>query len=225
MVNQMIKQITQFYNDLKNKTPEELKENTWMIDLILEKIDTEINKKTREILEIDWIRTKTRDTPLHHYYTEIRESINKKLVKLLLTKQKIQTLLEKHNLITCHLDLKNDESMEKPLDLKLSCTRPTGYCFTHGTLGRKIWKIETYDHTEYWGSYGETMKHHIISDRWVGYFTCWGHNRVYIREDGSIVISHDMVNHDGVHVIHLNTKNPIKHETNTRKENETKQRD
>lgn len=174
-----------------------------LIDSILFNVDEKIKQLREALNENMKVLESVKGSNLVPYYLSIRPIMKREIQKLYSIKSKIMGILDSSNML-CKLDLWNDTSMEKPLPLILRCRGPKGYCFTSGLLSVRVEKVEPYDYDVYWRSLGYTYKHKLISDRWLGYFTCGGHNRAYIRSDGALVISHDTVNFDGVHVIHFN---------------------
>ena len=79
-----------------------------------------------------------------------------------------------------------------------ACGGPSGPCRLCRN-GFWVEKIEAYGWKEYRKLNDVSLKEHVlISSRWVE--GCGIHTRLYIREDGAVVFSHDTVGYEGVHV-------------------------
>lgn len=178
-----------------------------LIDLVLSGIDDEIERLRESLEKNKEVVDRLKGNKLVIHYLSIRPVIKRKIQELHVLKSKIMGLLDKSGML-CKIDLWNDTSMINSIPLILKCRGPRGYCFTTGLLSPKVANIESYDYEVYWRSLGYVYKHNLISDRWLGYSEC-GHNRAYIREDGALVISHDTIRFDGVHVVHFKDRKSI----------------
>lgn len=177
----------------------------WVLDGVLWRLDWELSRLGGS-LDVAERLLQVVDGYLAGYVRAGCESILGRVVTLLVLKQEIRGFLESRGLIRCRMDLEHDSDMDVPIPLRLECTGPTGYCFASGLLRPEVTGVEPFYFDEYWASYGRSMPHVLISDRWVAYWSCGGHNRVYVRDDGALVVSHDTVNFDGVHVVYFKRK-------------------
>ncbi len=89
---------------------------------------------------------------------------------------------------------------EDLLRVEIRCTSPTSAeCVCEGPECNLVERIEAYEWGEYWSRWRDHRGHILVSNRWAG--RCGLHTRIYIREDGAIVASHDENGYEGVHVV------------------------
>ena len=107
--------------------------------------------------------------------------------------------------MSCVVDLREEYgkgNLALPVPLRLECPGPTrADCKLDGNLLKYVRWIEAHDWDHYHDHVMKQRKHVYISNRWVAMGSCGTNNRVYVREDGALVISHDQVHYSGVHVI------------------------
>ncbi len=105
----------------------------------------------------------------------------------------------------CVIDLREEHgkgNLALPVPLRLECPSPVDPdCALKGDLVKHIRWIEAHDWDYYHKYIMKQKKHVYISSRWVAMGDCGTNNRVYVREDGALVISHDQEGYEGVHVI------------------------
>lgn len=105
----------------------------------------------------------------------------------------------------CIVDLREEHEKKNialHIPLRIDCPGPVyADCKLEGDLLRHVHWIEAHDWDYYHEHVMKQRKHVYISNRWVATDTCGIVNRVYVREDGALVISHDQEGYEGVHVI------------------------
>ena len=199
MINE--REVRRLLSSIREMKPKTARKRLWIIDSVLFGIDNELDRLHASLGENEKLLQEN-NKYLTDYLMSINNAIKDKIERLHILKTEIFGVLERKGLL-CRLDLENDSDMEIPVPIKLHCTGPMGYCFTFGLLRNMIVKIVPFSFDEYWGGYGRTLLHALISSRWVGYGECGIHNRIYVREDGNLVVSHSTVRFDGVHVVEL----------------------
>lgn len=113
----------------------------------------------------------------------------------------------------CYIELRTwyPEEMAIQIPLTIDCKSPTSPdCKVDDELAKHVIKIEAYEWEDYHykkyhldRTYKKWVEDHVlISTRWIQY--CGMLTRAYIRRDGALVLTHDEVYYDGVHVIYFN---------------------
>ena len=99
---------------------------------------------------------------------------------------------------------KAEKTLEKlpGLDIEIHCESPKDPCACHGFDCDLVEKIESYDWDKFWHKIGDKANMVFVSTRWVR--GCGTHTRVYIWPSNRIVVSHDTIEWEGVHVIYIN---------------------
>ena len=93
-------------------------------------------------------------------------------------------------------------SLEFFAGFKAMCSVKLRKCIIISNPLNLVKSIEFFDWREYWST---SMKHRLVSTKYVLSGCCSPINRLYIREDGALVVSHDSVC-PHVHVLYLRPK-------------------
>ena len=87
------------------------------------------------------------------------------------------------------------------LDIVLECSGPAGECRCLGEDCDVVRRVEAFGWDEFWEEIADREVMVLVSTRWVG--GCGLNTRVYVWPPDRIVVSHDDVFYQGVHVVHL----------------------